>query len=39
VKTPASILIVDDTPFNVEVLQAMLKVNYGLASDAAYSGE
>jgi CheY-like chemotaxis protein len=36
---PNEILIVDDTPFNIEVLQMMLKMTYGLACDTAYSGE
>jgi CheY-like chemotaxis protein len=32
-------LVVDDTPFNIEVIQAMLRLNFGLTSEAAYSGE
>ena len=32
------VLIVDDSPFNVNSLSLMLKYRFGLQSDAAYSG-
>jgi hypothetical protein len=33
------ILIVDDTPFNVEILQMMIQTTFGICSDTAFSGE
>lgn len=33
------ILIVDDTPFNVEILQMMIKTSFGVTCEIAFSGE
>jgi CheY-like chemotaxis protein len=37
--TSADILIVDDTSFNIEVLQMMLRSTFKIKSDYVFSGE